>query len=80
MDVRRSYAACGRCGLESFGRAVVKVRRNQPRNEHLEKGEKMDGRLWLALVRVEHGAGPIAGLAIPVFQCVKALQDGTKLV
>ena len=28
MDVRRSYAACGRCGFESFGRAnkrVVKV-------------------------------------------------------
>ena len=40
----------------------------------------MDGRLWLALVRVEHGAGPMAGLAIPVLQCVKALQDGTKLV
>ena len=40
----------------------------------------MDGRLWLALVRVEHGAGTIAGLAIPVFQCTEALRDGTKLV
>ena len=39
----------------------------------------MNGRLSLALVRVEHGAGPIPGLTIPVFQCVKTLRDRPNL-
>ena len=55
-------------------------RRNQSRTGHLLKGEKMDGRLSLALVRVEHGAGPTVVLAIPVSQCVKALRNRPKLV
>ena len=56
------------------------LQRNQSINEYHEKGEKMDGRLWPALARVEHGAGPIAGLAVPIFQCAKALRDRLKLV